>query len=138
MPHKNVQQYCSLTEDKGLSLVVTTGPRENRRIIAEARYVFDTGSEFPDIAFMVDENYQRRGIASALVHYLIEIATKRGIKGFRADVLISNRPMLKTFDRLPYVLHKKLEDGVVSLDFRFDEFKESDSGQSPSQPAGIT
>ncbi|MBI4962886.1 MAG: GNAT family N-acetyltransferase [Desulfomonile tiedjei] len=124
MPHKNVQQYCNLTEDKGLSLVVSTGPRENRRIIAEARYMIDPKGGFPDVAFMVDENYQRRGIGSALVHYLIEIAKERGIKGFRADVLVSNKPMLRTFDRLPYVVHKTLEDGVVSLYFQFDEPKE--------------
>jgi len=139
MPHKNVQEYCSLTENKGLSLVVTTGPRENRRIIAEARYVIDPGGvEFPDIAFMVDEEYQRRGIGSALVHYLIEIAKERGIKGFRADVLMTNKPMLRTFERLPYLLRKKLEDGVVSLSFQFDEFKEPESGASPTQTAGTS
>ena len=138
MPHRNVQQYCSLTEDKGLSLVVTAGPRENRAIIAEARYVFEPGGDYPDIAFMVDENHQRRGIGSALVHYLIEIAKERGIKGFRADVLMSNKPMLRTFERLPYVIHKKLEDGVVSLHFRFDEPKETESGVPPSQPSGMS
>ncbi len=42
MPHANVQQYVSITEDQGLSLVVTIGPRENRKIIAEARYAFGT------------------------------------------------------------------------------------------------
>ena len=72
---------------------------------------------------MVDENFQRRGIASSLLHYLIEIAQERGIKGFRADVLFSNKPMLKTFEKLPYVLHRTVSDGVVTVEFRFDELK---------------
>ncbi len=124
MPHANVQQYVSMTEDQGLSLVVTIGPRENRQIIAEARYAFEPNSECPDVAFMVDENYQGRGIASFLLKYLIEIAKEREVKGFSADVLFSNRPMLNVFEKLPYVLHKAVSDGIVSIKFRFNELKE--------------
>lgn len=124
MPHANVQQYVNITEDQGLSLVVTAGPRENRQIIAEARYVFEPHSECPDIAFMVDENYQGKGIASFLLNYMIEIAKERGVKGFGADVLFSNRPMLKVFEKLPYVLHKTVSEGIVNIKFRFDQLKE--------------
>ncbi len=124
MPHENLQKYVNLREEEGCSLVVTIGPRENRRIIAEARYMIEPGSEYPDVAFMVDEDFQRRGIASSLLRYLIEIAEERGMKGFRADVLFSNKPMLKTFDKLPYVLHKSVTDGVVTVQFKFDELKE--------------
>ena len=123
MPHENLRQYVNLREEDGCSLVVTIGPRENRRIIAEARYMIEPDPGYPDVAFMVDENFQRRGIASSLLHYLIEIAQERGLKGFRADVLFSNKPMLKTFEKLPYVLHRTVSDGVVTVEFMFDELK---------------
>ena len=124
MPHKNLQQYCNINEDEGVSIVVTMGPRENRRIIGEARYMIEPGEGFADTAFMVDENYQGRGIASFLLNYLVEIAKERGLQGFKADVLFSNQPMLKVYDKLPFKIHKKFADGVISLKFRFDEFKE--------------
>jgi acyl-CoA hydrolase/GNAT superfamily N-acetyltransferase len=123
MPHKNLQQYVNLTEEEGMSIVVTVGPRENRKIIAEARYMVESGNGYPDVAFMVDENFQRRGIASALLHYLIEIAKERGFQGLKADVLFSNHPMMAVFEKLPYVLHKSVSDGVISLKFKFDEYK---------------
>lgn len=123
MPHSNLQQYVNVREEEGLSLVVNIGPREDRKIIAEARYMLNPGDPYPDAAFMVDENYRGRGIASALLHYLIEIARERGIVGFRAEVLISNRPMMKVFVRLPYVLHKTFSDDSISLKFNFDELK---------------
>jgi len=125
MPHKNLEQYINVTEEDGLSLVVTIGPRENRKIIAEARYMINPGNPNPDAAFMVDENYRGRGIASALLHYLIEIAKERGIQGFSAEVLTSNRSMMKVFERLPYVLHKSAEDNMMFLRFNFDELKVS-------------
>jgi acyl-CoA hydrolase/GNAT superfamily N-acetyltransferase len=125
MPHRNLQQYVNVTEDQGLSLVITVGPRENRKIIAEARYMLNPGDDYPDVAFMVNENYRGKGLASALLHYLSDIAIERGIKGFRAEVLMSNRPMMKVFDRLPYVLKKSVCEDTISLLFKFDELKSS-------------
>lgn len=126
MPHKNVQTYVNLKEDEGVSLVVTIGPRENRRMIAEARYMIEQGEGFADTAFMVDENYHGRGIASFLLNYLIEIAKERGLKGFKADVLFSNQPMLKVYEKVPYKIVKRFADGIVSLSFRFDEYKDKE------------
>ena len=131
MPHKNVQAYANLKEDEGVSIVVTTGPRENRKMIAEARYMIEPGEGYADSAFMVDENYQGRGIATYLLNYLIEIAKERGLKGFKADVLFSNQPMLKVYEKVPYKIHRRFADGVVSLSFRFDEYKDEDRNKAP-------
>ncbi len=124
MPHKNLQQYCNINENEGISIVVTIGPRENRRIIGEARYMIEPNDGYADTAFMVDENYQGRGIATFLLNYLVEIAKERGLIGFKADVLFSNQPMLKVYDKLPFKIHKKFADGVISLKFNFSEPKE--------------
>jgi len=125
MPHENLQRYVNVSEDEGLSLVVFVGPRENRRIIAESRYMLEPDKEFADVAFMVDEEFHGRGIASFLIKYMIEIAKERGIKGFKADILNSNSPMVAVFDKLPYVQHRRFEGGEISLKFRFDELKEN-------------
>jgi acyl-CoA hydrolase len=126
MPHKNVQAYVNLKEDEGVSLVVTIGPRENRRMIAEARYMIEPAEGFADTAFMIDEHYHGRGIASYLLNYLIEIAKERGLKGFKADVLFSNQPMLKVYEKVPFKILKRFADGIVSLSFRFDEYKDEE------------
>jgi GNAT superfamily N-acetyltransferase len=121
----------NLQEDEGVSLVVTLGPRENRKIIAEARYMVEPGEGFADSAFMVDENYQGRGIASYLLNYLIEIAQEKGLKGFKADVLFSNQPMLRVYEKVPYKISKRFSDGIVSLSFRFDTFKDEKLNEPP-------
>jgi GNAT superfamily N-acetyltransferase len=123
MPHDNLQRYVNLKEEDGLSLVVTMGPRENRRIIAEARYLVDPTSEYPEVAFMVAEEFQGRGIASFLLEYMTEIAKEQGYEGFRADVLMSNSPMIRVIEGGPYVVRKRVSDGVLTLTWRFDELK---------------
>ena len=126
MPHKNVQEYVNVNDQDGLSVVITTGPSEDCRIMAEARYLLDKNKEFADVSFMIDEDFQGRGLATFLLNFLMEIAAERGVKGFAADVLLSNTAMLKVFDKVPYVQHEKLSEGVVSLKFRFDELKPPD------------
>ena len=127
MPHDNLQKYVSLSEDKGLSLVVTIGPRENRRMIAEGRYVFGDDDPYPDVAIMVNEQYKSRGIGTFLLEYLIEIAKERGIEGFRADVLPDNDPMLWILRKLPYRSRKQYANGVLEIRFSFDDLKEDTS-----------
>lgn len=131
MPHDNLREYVTLSETKGLSLVVTLGPRENRRIIAEARYVSDSHSDCPEVAFMVDEGYHGCGIATYLLNYLIEIGRERGIPGFQAEVLLSNMPMLKVFEKQPYRLRKSVENGTMVLRFRFDDPKPPPAPNKP-------
>jgi acyl-CoA hydrolase len=121
MPHDNLYEYVTLAEDKGISLVVTIGARETRRIIAEARYVIDQSGSFAEAAFMVAEEFQGRGIGSFLLNYLIELARERGVEGFRLEVLSTNGPMLRMMDNLPFRLAKQLDNGVIVISFRFDE-----------------
>jgi len=129
MPHKNLQEYVNLSEDRGVSLVVTVGPRENRRMIAEGRYVHADDDPLPDMAFMVDENYHGLGIGGFLMDYLIEIAKDRGIEGFRADILPTNEPMKRMVERLPFVIHSKFQDAALAVRFRFDELKDEPEGE---------
>lgn len=121
MPHDNLQKYVNLAEEDGLSIVITIGPREDRRIIAEARYVFEKDDPFPEMAFMVDEKYHGRGVATFLLDYLTEIARERGIPGFKADVLVSNLPMQDILDRMPYATEKTADIGIYSYRWRFDQ-----------------
>ena len=75
-----------------------------------------------DVAFIVDEEYQGRGIATILLKQLISLARKEGLKGFTADVLSTNKPMLKVFEKcLPVTA--RLEDGAYSLNMLFDAEK---------------
>jgi acyl-CoA hydrolase/GNAT superfamily N-acetyltransferase len=124
MPHENLEKYINVSEEQGLSIVATIGPRENRRIIAESRYLLQPDKQLADVAFMVDEEFHGYGIATFLLNYMMEIAKERGVKGFTAEVLASNLPMLKVFDKVQYVQHKKSSQGIVSLVFRFDELKQ--------------
>jgi len=73
-------------------LVATVGSGEREIIVALGEYMRSGAAAH--IAFAVEEDFQRRGIASRLLRQLAAIARANGIAQFEADVLAENTPML--------------------------------------------
>jgi acyl-CoA hydrolase len=119
MPHAVMQDYVNVDFSRTMSIVGIRVEGGKEHIIAEGRYVSDDDSRFADLAFVVDEAYQRVGIASYLYRLLIRIAKENDIEGFTADVLASNRPMMKVFQSGREEITSKVEDDVYRLTIRF-------------------
>jgi acyl-CoA hydrolase/GNAT superfamily N-acetyltransferase len=115
MPHTKMQEYVNVDWNQVLSIVGISGEDKNGRIVAEARYIKIPDSAFAEIVFVVDEAYQRLGIASFLYAMLIRLARERGVKGFVADVLFSNTGMMHVFQKNEMPIKAHLEGGVFNL-----------------------
>ena len=83
-------------------------------------YVKDDQSAYGEVAFIVDENYQGRGIATYLYKMLIRLAKERGLKGFTAEVLQANKEMMKVFENGDLPIDARLENGLYKLTFPFN------------------
>jgi GNAT superfamily N-acetyltransferase len=80
--------------------LVTAGAGEDEAVVGGASYVVldpTAAGRSAEVAFLVEEDYQRRGIASLLMQHIITIARAKGLDLLEADVLSCNLPMLKVF-----------------------------------------
>ncbi|MEV7782646.1 GNAT family N-acetyltransferase [Kitasatospora sp. NPDC088351] len=75
-----------------------------------------TGTD-AEVAFLVQDAHQGRGVASALLEHIAAVAQERGIRRFQAEVLPENRKMVKVFTDAGYTQHRSFADGVVHLEF---------------------
>jgi RimJ/RimL family protein N-acetyltransferase len=64
---------------------------------------------------VVDEKYQGMGIATHLYKLLVRLAKDRGIHALTADVLASNKGMMKVFEKGGTTVNAKLDYGVYHL-----------------------
>jgi ribosomal protein S18 acetylase RimI-like enzyme len=120
MPHTKMQAYVNVDFSRTMSIVGLASDAEHERIIAEARFVRDLRKPYADVAFIVDEAYQSMGIASYLYQMLLRLAKERGIKGFTADVLASNKGMIKVFEKGAETVQAKFEQGCYALTIPFE------------------
>ncbi|WP_255953500.1 bifunctional acetate--CoA ligase family protein/GNAT family N-acetyltransferase [Streptomyces odontomachi] len=73
--------------------------------------------ETAEVAFLVQDAHQGRGVASALLEHIAAVARERGIRRFAAEVLPANTKMIKVFTDAGYQQQRSFEDGVVRLEF---------------------
>ncbi|WP_177239932.1 bifunctional GNAT family N-acetyltransferase/acetate--CoA ligase family protein [Streptomyces monashensis] len=74
-------------------------------------------SDEAEVAFLVQDAQQGRGVASALLEHIAAVARERGIRRFAAEVLPANTKMIKVFTDAGYTQKRSFEDGVVRLEF---------------------
>ena len=99
-----------------LALVVES-PEDPDTLIAVARYEPAGEAGAAEVAFVVRDDWQDRGLGTVLFSELLAAAELNGIRLFRAWVLADNRRMLDLITRLGEVSQRSIEQGVVELSF---------------------
>jgi acetate---CoA ligase (ADP-forming) len=88
------------------------------RVIALASYVRLRDPTAAECAFVVADDFQRRGIGTRLLEQLADRAAAVGIERFVAEVLPENSQMLRVFQAVGFESTRRLESGTVEVEFR--------------------
>ncbi|MFE0004404.1 bifunctional acetate--CoA ligase family protein/GNAT family N-acetyltransferase [[Kitasatospora] papulosa] len=112
-----------------VGLAVTVGGE----FIATVRYdrIDDRGrpasapADEAEVAFLVQDAHQGRGVASALLEHIAAVARERGIRRFAAEVLPANNKMIKVFRDAGFTQQRSFEDGSVHLTLDLEPTAES-------------
>ncbi|MCM3513942.1 MULTISPECIES: GNAT family N-acetyltransferase [unclassified Nocardioides] len=87
-----------------------------QRMIAVGRYDLVRPGE-AEVAFLVEDAHQGRGIAQLLLEHLAQAGRERGLEKFVAEILPDNSRMIQTFRDAGYRVASEYEDGVLQLEF---------------------
>ncbi|HPU13462.1 MAG TPA: GNAT family N-acetyltransferase [Aeromicrobium sp.] len=109
---KDVTRFTTVDHHARVAFVVT----QHDEIIAVGRYDAITDSEV-EVAFLVEDAHQGRGIGQLLLEHLAQAGRERGYTEFTAEVLPENVRMLQVFREMGYKISGMLEDGVQRLTF---------------------
>ena len=112
LSERDVARFTQVDYVDRVALIITIG----EAMIAVGRYDRIEG-DHAEVAFLVEDAHQGRGIAQLLLEHLAEAARERGITRFVAEVLPQNRRMAQVFAAAGYRVSKGLEDGVLSVEF---------------------
>ena len=121
MPHAKMQEYVNVDFGRCLSIVGLVKDIGEGRIIAEGRFVRELQRPYAEVAFVVDESFQGHGIATFMLRMLIRLAKERGLKGFTAEVLSSNKSMLKVFEKCGLPVEARVVEGIYEVTIPFEK-----------------
>jgi RimJ/RimL family protein N-acetyltransferase len=100
-----------------LALVVEVGPADDPELIAVGRYDALDEADTAEVAFVVQDSWQNRGLGTLLFEAILHAAAARSYRRFRAYVLADNRRMLDLITRFTRVESRRTEQSVTELVF---------------------
>jgi RimJ/RimL family protein N-acetyltransferase len=106
---------CSVSYEREMAFAAIVGERESERFVASSCYFVDPATGFADVAYMVHPEWQGAGLGTVLQARTIEYARAYGVRGFTADVLAENAPMLEVFRRSGLRMESRIESGTFEV-----------------------
>ncbi len=98
-----------------LALIAEHGPVEAPELVGVARYEPTDRPDTAEVAFVIQDGWQNRGLGTIMLDELLAAAEARGIPRFRAWVLANNTRMIDLLVRFTDVHERCTESGVTEL-----------------------
>ena len=123
MPHRELQPFANIDYDTDMAMVGIARDAEVPEIIAVSRYMMDPQTNTAEVAFVVRDEWQDRGLGSFLMKLMTRIARQKGIAAFTAEVLPQNMAMLHVFHSTGLKVETRMEEGsyFVNIDLTSEE-----------------
>ena len=117
--HKQIQNFVYIDHRKDLAIVGTVPEAHGEDIVAVGRYYLNQATNLAEVAFVVRDEWQNKGIGTFLFRHLLTLAKRNGIAGFTAEVLRENHRMQAIIKNCGYRVKSRLEQGVLSFQIDF-------------------
>jgi acetyltransferase len=117
LPREELRRLLNIDPATGYCLVGEVGQGTHRKLVCGARYVRLTETGKAEIALTVHDTVQGRGLGTAMLKKLIEVARHDGIRTFVAHVLATNEPMLRLLRRIAPHRRSHFHAGEVEIEF---------------------
>ena len=124
---RDLERFTTVDHNARVALVAQLG----EEIIAVGRYEGTYGPDGTEIvgpaevAFVVRDDHQSRGLGSILLEHLTAAGRERGVRRFEAEVLAENSQMVRVFRDAGYQVSREFADGVLHLEFDIDPTERS-------------
>ena len=112
---RDVQRFTQVDHRDRVAFVLTVA----QKILAVGRYDV-IKPEQAEVAFLVQDDHQGRGMGQVLLEHLAQAARERGVKRFVAEVLPDNQRMIQVFRDQGYQVSGGWDEGVMHLEFDID------------------
>lgn len=119
IPHEVLQKLVAVDYFQKMVLIAVMEKDDRESICGLGQYGINSDMFTADVALVVRDDCQNKGVAAELLSYLVYLAKKQGLLGFTADVLAGNDPVFRLFKKMGFAVSKRSESGVYELKAMF-------------------
>ena len=137
IPPRDLERFTVVDHHNQVAFVGVLG----HEIVAVGRYVRLGTTDSAEVAFVVRDDHQGRGLGSILLEHLAAAARENGIQRFEAEVLAENHQMVRVFRDAGYQVNRQYSNGVLHLEFDVDPTERSlvvrDAREQAAEARGV-
>jgi RimJ/RimL family protein N-acetyltransferase len=119
MPHERLQQFVAIDYSREMVILATVEQDGKEMVVGMGQYNIDEEDHTAEVAFVVRDGHQGKGIGSELLDYLTYLAKKRGLLGFTGTALQDNVRMIHLMVKKGFTVENRIESGVYELKMSF-------------------
>ncbi|TFG04785.1 MAG: GNAT family N-acetyltransferase [Promethearchaeota archaeon] len=119
VPTSRIRDYTHIDYQKNFAMVVEF----QNQIVGIGHYIITDNPETAEMAVVMHDDWQRKGIGTHFLKYIIVIAKERGVKYITATVLLENYKIMKTIEKIGFKFSKKLEEGDLLVEADISNFQ---------------
>jgi RimJ/RimL family protein N-acetyltransferase len=116
-PHRDIQRLTNIDYRQDVAIVGLIPRVSGEEIVAIAQYFLDPQTQVAEVAFLVQDEWQQKGMGTFLLDYITQIARRRGVKRFCAKVLPNNEPMLAIFHNSGYKVNTEFDGYAYDITY---------------------
>ena len=115
--HRDIQRFTNIDYRQDVAIVGIIPRVSGEEIVALAQYFLDPKTRDAEVAFLVQDEWQQRGMGTFLLDYITKIAKQRGVKKFYAKVLPANERMLAIFHNSGYKVNTEFDGYAYDITY---------------------
>ena len=116
-PHRDIQRVTNIDYRQDVAIVGVVPSASGEEIVAIAQYFLEPKTQVAEVAFLVQDEWQQKGMGTFLLDYITQIAKQRGVRRFYAKVLPTNKPMLAIFYNSGYKVNTEFDGEVYNITY---------------------
>jgi acyl-CoA hydrolase len=123
-PHRDIQRFTNIDYRQDIAIVAIIPHVSGEEIVALVQYFLDPKTRAAEVAFLVQDEWQQKGMGTFLLDYITQIAKQRGVKKFYAKVLPTNEPMLAVFHNSGYKVNTEFDGYAYDITYDLTKQKQ--------------
>lgn len=123
MPKEQLQKFTHIDYDEQMAIVALVDQDGRERMVAVGRYnMMEEEPDAAEFAIVVQDDHQRRGIGSAVLHHLTHVASLENVQNIVGIIMNENSRMFSALKRSRLTMTRKMWDrGVTRVDIPIKE-----------------
>ncbi len=111
-----IKELCSGDFKNMGCLLAITGDNEDSKVVGLGNYIAVGNGHTAEVAFLIEDDYQGKGIGTLLLERLAGLAAANGFVEFEAEVLPDNQQMINVFKSSGFEKHQAWSSDTVHIE----------------------